>query len=281
MRSNDASLRLIRRRVRIVSAGRTRFNTSCPVCEHRFHKKDKKHALWVDLDKNYCVCFRCNTRGQVYPDDKRDWSPQPANEICAATVPFPQHYQPLTSARRNQEAYTLYAETRHIPRELWDELHVGFCDAGPYRGRLILPIVNNNRLEGWVARSVLPRDRAYLYPKGMTRGSTMFNLSRIADPSPHPLLVVEGWLDAIYLWPHAVAVLGTPSKNHMEMLLSAKSDVVFVLDGDAWRQADALAMSLRLQGKRSGFVRLPPTLDPDEIDRDHLLTLADKARKES
>lgn len=271
---------LIRQHILQHAAGRTKFNTRCPRCELRNHRKDKKLALWVDLDKNLYKCFRCDSYGQVYPNNKRDWSPQDAPDSFVTEIPLPAEYQPLHGVSKRFRAYTNYAHKRQIPEDLWAPLFVGFCDTGPYRGRLILPVINSGRLEGWVARSVLPSDRSYLYPPGMRRGQVLFNADRLQKCAHSPILVVEGWLDAIYLWPHAVAVLGSPSHKHLELLANAKDDVVFVLDGDAWVKGLASAMMLRLHGKKAASVRLPPTLDPDDLPAQVVHDLAMKSLQE-
>lgn len=254
-----------RRYILEAAKGRTRFNAGCPLCAKRRHRADTKHALWVDLEKNWYRCYRCDAAGHVHPPGKPDWAPVEQHEIVAATVPFPSEYQDLKVATGRLSPYQHYARKRHIPENLWDQLHVGFCDTGKYSGRLILPIINNSKLEGWVARSIMQSSRPYLYPPGMSRGSTLFNLDRVGQKQNTPLLVVEGWLDAVFLWPHAVAVLGMPSTWQLEQLTKAIDPVVFVLDGDAWRTGETLSWRLQLEGKVAGYVKLPPTLDPDDL----------------
>jgi DNA primase len=113
----------------------------------------------------------------------------------------------------------------------------------------------------------------------MSRGNTMFNLGRLQQKQNLPILVVEGWLDAVFLWPHAVAVLGMPSTWQMEQLARAPDPVVFVLDGDAWRTGEALSWRLKLDGRVSGFVKLPPTLDPDDLEPQVIFQQAAQAVK--
>jgi DNA primase len=76
--------------------------------------------------------------------------------------------------------------------------------------------------------------------------------------------------DAIALWPDGVAVLGKPSPMQREAMIQARRPVVVCLDGDAWREAYALATLLRVEGQRAGFVRLGPGVDPDEVPRAEL-----------
>jgi len=79
-------------------------------------------------------------------------------------------------------------------------------------------------------------------------------------------MVVEGVFDALALYPNAVAVLGKASEAQMEALQESKRPVVIVLDGDAWQEGWAMAARLKFKGQRAGSVRLPPKLDPDEVD---------------
>jgi hypothetical protein len=64
------------------------------------------------------------------------------------------------------------------------------------------------------------------------------------------------------------------------LLAQAKDDVVFVLDGDAWVKGQASAMTLRLNGKKAASVRLPPTLDPDDLPAQVVHDLAMKSLQE-
>ena len=94
----------------------------------------------------------------------------------------------------------------------------------------------------------------------------MFNEAALAEVTDEPALVVEGPFDALAYWPQAVAVLGKPTEPQMLTLLRAVRPVVVVLDGDAWQEAEMLAWRLRFEGQRAGWVRLPPMVDPDEVD---------------
>ena len=78
-------------------------------------------------------------------------------------------------------------------------------------------------------------------------------------------------------WPHAVAFLGKPSHEQVDMLMDCDRSIVIVLDGDAWREGWALAERLKLAGKRAAMVRLPPKTDPNDVDRRWLVTEARKA----
>jgi DNA primase len=115
----------------------------------------------------------------------------------------------------------------------------------------------------WQKDAELP----YLYGKGLQRRETLYNAAALNVQTDKPVMVVEGVLDALALWPDAVAVLGKPSEPQIWALADAARPVAVVLDGDAWSEGEALAMTLRLEGQRAGSVRLPPKTDPDEVDR--------------
>ena len=70
--------------------------------------------------------------------------------------------------------------------------------------------------------------------------------------------------------PHHATITMREGQVHVEALVAAKRPVVFVLDGDAWEESWAWGMKLRFLGARSGSVRLPPRMDPDEMDRSWL-----------
>jgi DNA primase len=122
-----------------------------------------------------------------------------------------------------------------------------------------------------VGRTWFKSDRAYSYPKGMNRGDVLYRGAQLWEHTDEPLIVVEGVFDALYMWPHGVALLGKASEYQMEALFESPRPVVIILDGDAWEEAYAMKLRLQLHGKKHvGHVRLPPKKDPDDMPRDWL-----------
>jgi DNA primase len=111
----------------------------------------------------------------------------------------------------------------------------------------------------------------------MQRGKILYNAKALYADSTLPIIAVEGVFDALPYWPHAVAFLGKPSYEQIEMLYETDRPVVVVLDGDAWRESWALAERLKLAGKKAAMVRLPPKTDPNDVDRKWLVLEARKA----
>jgi DNA primase len=92
------------------------------------------------------------------------------------------------------------------------------------------------------------------------------------------VLVVEGYMDVVALAQHgveyAVATLGTATTPyHIQKLLRLSDRVVFCFDGDAagrkaaWRALEN-ALPQLVDGKRIGFLFLPPEHDPDSFVRE-------------
>ncbi len=160
-----------------------------------------------------------------------------------------------------------YAAKR-VPRHLWRATGVGGCAMGQYAGNIIVPITgpDGQTWVGWVGRSTGPKGR-YSYPKGMPRATAMYNVAAVYERVDRPLLIVEGAFDAIHLWPDSVAVLGKVSAEQVDILATTTRPVAVVMDGDAWAEGLSLTLLLSMRGVHAGNVRLPPTLDPDEVPR--------------
>lgn len=249
------------------------YRANCPECLSRTGKADYKQALAINVRSGVFWCWKCQVKGRLQnapelpPEDDRD----PRDTIISP----PEGYVTLAS-KDGQESLSLEPARRYAakrcPPEMWLDTGIGACSRGPYAGRVIIPILDEDDLTwlGWVGRTWYPSDKAYTYPKGMNRGNMLYNPRALREDTEEPILVVEGVFDALWLWPNAVAILGKASELQMEALATTSRPVVIVLDGDAWMEAYAMMLRLRHHGRVAGYVRLPPKLDPDEVPRDWL-----------
>lgn len=236
----------------------------CPVCEERTGKADRKGSWSISLSTGYWTCWKCGGSG-VLRDRK---APEVYVEPPPVEPPrLPVGFLPLAHGPgRTAEvcaAAREYLAGRGIGPRLAEEAGIGFV---PDWMRVVVPIYGVAGLRGWVARSIVPTERTYLYPKGFSRADTLYNEACLDVESAEPALVVEGVFDALAWWPRSVAVLGKPSDWQVARLSAARRPIAVCLDGDAWREGWALAMQLRLNGQSAGCIRLPPGLDPDEVD---------------
>lgn len=248
----------------------------CLACAARTGKEDRRGSFGFNPSLGAWNCFKCAFSGRFRADElerlghERD---EQAPEVRAVMEP-PEGFIELTSHTAQTSASMApayaYLESRGIPWDVVVAAQLGACVTGKYGGRVVVPILAPLTREWmgfssrvWFKKHPIP----YLYPAGMDREHVMYNHEVLLTPGDDPVYVVEGVFDVLALWPNAVAVLGKPSEAQIEALAMSKRPVVVVLDGDAWEEGWSLAMRLRFDGARAGFVKLPPRLDPDEVDR--------------
>lgn len=282
----------------------------CPLCERRGYSPDARGALSVSSSGFY-ECHRCAARGWLKERPREYMGPLVPDEEAPVSlnVDRPESFWLLSAREGSQlltDAYRYLTEVRGLFGNVLVRAQVGACVAGYYADRIIVPIfardvvgprtpwplnadgsvtVNINGPDwagdwaGFVARSWVPgAAKPYLYPQGMNRAQLLYgwgSLPIVRDTAP-PLFVVEGVFDALALAPHAVALLGKPSRAQVAALCTSKRPVAVCLDGDALDEGWALAQILRLHGVRAGSIKLPPCADPDEIPYDVLVKASEK-----
>jgi len=277
------------------------WRTECPRCLELDGKADQKKSLGYNSETGGFNCFKCSMRGCL-PLTYRNRLGE-IDEFALATrqpVPAPEQevvqlaegYQPIFEApyasnpiwgwardylTAPRGAITQQgAKARGLSHEVCASAWVGACAFGRLTGRVVVPIPDYRNPEGpwrgWVSRYALGKkiDRPYLYPKFMDRIGLLYNEPVLYEETNRPVYIVEGTLDALALWPDAVAVLGKPLESQMALLVQARRPLVVCLDGDAWEQGQALAWQLQFSGKKAGNIRLGPKVDPDEVSREWL-----------
>jgi DNA primase len=263
--------------------------TACPFCAEEGHK-DKKQSLAIRNDSGVWWCYRCGTKGRLdgYDEDRaREAANKPAAEIVQFEPP-PGFTCLADEPARSSEYYAdarAYLQERKVKRSVIKRAHIGVSQEERWNGRIIIPFIEGETWVGWVGRlwtSKVDKDAQglsgmkYLYPPGMSRGQILYNSQVLKRETDDPILVVEGAFDVLPFLTDAVAALGKLSGDQLRMLFESKRPVCFVPDGDEWQSAWAQALKFRFDGKRAGYIRLPPRVDPDEVDP---VWLMDEARK--
>jgi hypothetical protein len=259
------------------SAGRAApsgwFRVHCPVCEIATGKPDKRRSLGIKPP--FYRCWKCDAKGRLPDDmlDGLDTAPVPEKDGPPPNLGPPEGFVSLADPE-GREALSLapardYLLGRNVGPDMWSAASIGACAFGRHYGRVIVPVLDmQGGWVGWVGRAWEKRaEQPYLYPPGMNRGEVLYHHGALLLETDEPVIVVEGVMDAIALWPRAVALLGKASEWQVQELLAAPRPVCVILDGDAWAEGWALAMRLRLEGQRAGSVRLGPRVDPDEVPR--------------
>lgn len=263
---------------------------NCPFCITVVGKEDRKQCFAVDTRTGFFKCWRCGTKGKL--DDVADLASEaaPPEKKIESVVEPPEGYmelgaEPGLSAVCTEEARDYLCRRGLTNRGIWAAARIGCCLDGRFGGRIVVPVTAAAGCWlGWVGRVWRKTsDRPYMNAPGMNLGMMghLYNEVVLSRSDPTPVMVMEGVFDALPYWTDAVAVLGKPTEPQVMTLVRSARPVVMVLDGDAWEEAWALAMRLRFEGQRAGMVKLPPKVDPDEVDRAWLRCAAQAALEEA
>jgi DNA primase len=270
------------------------YRANCPLCVTRSGVTDKKVSLGFRPDNGFFYCQRCGLKGFLQGDFHL-MAEKVARAAAEADKP-PQVLEkpeglmglwkePAISAIVTRPARRYLIRKRGIRKlSVWREAQISVTLTDPYHAnRIIVPIMSTDATQwvGWVARvwrqrqDVLP----YRYPFGMKRGQLLFNHEALLVETNEPAVIVEGVFDALPYWPHGVACLGKPSRKQFPFLLAARRPLVVALDGDAWREGQALCRKLRFKGKQAEWIKLPPCTDPGDKQHAEDGELMEHARK--
>jgi hypothetical protein len=261
-------------RHRVNNSGFVRAN--CSFCDTRVGKADRDYSFWVHHESLVYGCFKCHIKGKLdggvaYVESEVE---EPAN---TDPIELPEHCRPVTDKALSLESARAYLRKRGVDERLWGPLHIGACLRGSHYERVVIPLFDTEGvLFGWVARSWSGGKPPTLNSPGMVRG--MFNEAALFVDTEEPVVVVEGVMDALTLYPHAVAVLGKPIENQIQMLCASKRPIAVALDGDARDESWALAERLSFEGKDAWFVALPPRADPNDLGREWIMQQVTEAR---
>jgi hypothetical protein len=277
------------------------WRTECPRCLELDGKVDQKKSLGYNSETGGYNCFKCGMHGCLpltyrtilgEIDEFALATRQPQVLVEQEVVQLADGYQPIFEEPHASNPAWAWArnyltaprgvltaqggKARGLSAETCAAAWVGAGMFGRLAGRVVVPIPDYRNPEGpwrgWVSRYALGGkvDRPYLYPKFMDRIGLLYNEPALYEDTARPVYIVEGTLDALALWPDAVAVLGKPLESQMALLVQARRPLVVCLDGDAWEQGQSLAWQLQFSGKRAGNIRLGPKVDPDEVPREWL-----------
>lgn len=252
---------------------------NCPMCPTRAGKRDTKASFAYHTGSGGFYCLRCGWRGRsagaavfigqdlrsrlaVVADQDSEVGKPPGGFVLL-------DQEPARSSIFCEPARS-FLDRRGVGPAQRHRARIGICLDRSHRvyGRIIIPILEGGRWLGWIARSSLKHHPVpYLYSRGMNRAEILYNAPAVQRQTSEPLLVVEGAFDQIWLGDDAVAVLGKPSYQQLQMFLAAPRPVCFFLDGDAWREAFMFVERLRVASGQFGkfaLVRAAGGLDPDE-----------------
>jgi hypothetical protein len=268
---------------------------NCPLCVYYGEPSEDTRQSFGIHDSGSWHCFRCGATGFSGEGSE---SGLPVESTPDFMEP-PEGFVPLASSD-GQRSVALapareYLTSRGVTLEMLERTGLGACASGFYAGRIVAPVFEPSgkywlgfMSRVWLGGAALKAAQAqaakegerflkYRYPNWPGRGRVLYNQAALTEKTDQPVLTGEGVFDVIHHLPSAVACLGKPSHDQLTLLLHGLRPVCFVLDGDAWKQARALALWMRLHDKPAGYIRLPPKVDPDEIPPEVLAEAAKRS----
>lgn len=250
----------------------------CPWCEELGHFSNVKN-LAINPETGWYRCWRsfhCGTDGWLWDKDELVYSSSyapvthvVAKPIKASGVPFPDDIEGFTYIKPGEKGPHLpvlaYIRRRRVADSTITECGIGYTTHFKWERRVIVPLTQLNGKRGYygaVTRSITGKD--YKNTPALHRDA-MFNEAALWSDDPAPLAIVEGVFDALPHYPYAVAVLGKPTDAQIDILARSKRDLVLMLDADARDELRQTQVRLRLRGKETRVVYLPPGIDPGDL----------------
>ncbi len=258
----------------------------CPLCG------DHKARLFINLKTYLWTCHHCNRSGMLvrFLEEVMDMDafeayrtaaklqpasarrPKPEKKI-ESTLSGPLPGVPLTNRRNEVEAqFWNYVDSRGLTDEDVAHYRMQYTIVGPYRGRLIIPIIQQGKIRSFAARTITPWiTPKVLYPQGAAVGDLLFGLD---DLDHSEVILTEGVFDAIRLRGRAVCTFGTHLSDRQRALLHSEKvkRVMLMWDGDeaGMTAAAKYVKELQSDGFEVKLATLPEGVDPAAASEEDL-----------
>jgi DNA primase len=211
---------------------------------------------------------------------KSDATPTPALKKIVPAMEKSAPNAPLKFRLDKLERNHPYLAERGLTLETIVDFGLGFCSKGMMADRIAIPIHNvKGEVVAYAGRwpGVPAEDTPkYKLPQGFRKSQEVFNIDRaIKEPADRPLIIVEGFFDAIKLHQHGcrkvVALMGSTMSTTQEELIrqhvSRHSQVIIMLDENEAGRAGRDDIACRLS--KFCFVRVHEFEEPD-MEPEHL-----------
>lgn len=269
---------------------------NCPFCS------DPSQHCGVNLSSKMFHCWICGAKGVITKliQELEDCSYQKAEKIIS-------QYQDLSLLELKQDILKRYEGDGQIlpkestvelpgihrqylvnrgfdPEEICKRYHIKACyNTGKFKFRLIIPIIMDDKVVNFTARSVADVSPKYKHcpnEKAITpMRSCIYNIDSVLDT----VLIVEGPLDVWRIGKGSVALMGIEFTEEQIELLQQKElkKAVVMFDGEpqAIRQATKLAAKLSAFVPIVYVIELPIGKDPDTLDPKTILEIQENVFK--
>jgi len=178
-----------------------------------------------------------------------------------------------------------YLTERGLTQETIVDFGIGHCSKGMMADRIAIPIHNvKGEVVAYAGR--FPGEPGeetpkYKLPQGFRKSQELFNVDRaIKEPTDHPLVIVEGFFDAIKLHQNGckkvVALMGSTMSAAQEEIIrqhtSSRSQVIVMLDENEAGRAGSEDIACRLS--KFCFVRVyqfeKPDMEPEHLSAEEV-----------
>jgi DNA primase len=237
-----------------------------------------------------------DVQGSDDTDDKAPALPRTANAVPSklAELPKPDDGKPNPALKfrldKLEHEHPYLTQERGLTRETIFDFGLGYFtgDRGMMVGHIVIPIHNvkgetvayAGRWPGKLPDADTPK---YKLPPGFKKSQELFNLDRASkEPAEQPLVIVEGFFDAIKLHQHGcrkvVAIMGATLSATQEALIREHTrpngHIIVMLDENAAGQAGRDDIAARLS--KHCFVRIhlfdqpngePEHLTPEQVQQ--------------
>jgi DNA primase len=192
-----------------------------------------------------------------------------------------------------ERTHPYLTEQRGLTPETIVDFGIGFCSKGMMADRIAIPIHNvKGEVVAYAGR--FPGEPGedtpkYKLPPGFRKSQELFNIDRaVKEPAEQPLIVVEGFYDAMKLHQHGcrkvVALMGSTMSTAQEELIrqqtNNQSHVIVMLDENDAGKAGREDIACRLS--KFCFVRVhqfsQPDMEPEHLTAEEVQLLMEGVR---
>ena len=218
----------------------------CPKCQHNTPK------LYVNVELGLFNCFHCEFRGKIkqlykYPVLVSQLEAQLSLAEFAKLKSFKpldvKDIDILEDLNPVREIFYEDPQYDYLLSRGWTEdlinIYRPLVSLNPiYKDRVILPIIENDKIIYYTARSLDPKSKLkYKNPSNVSRKSIIFkSLVPEGVLFPNDVIICEGFFDA-YKIPNSLALLGKTvspeNESNLLNILSSKSNIYVCLDEGA------------------------------------------------
>ena len=266
----------------------------CPFCNHRKPKLEINMAT-NEQGQNPWECWVCQTKGRTIKSLLYQLkTPRlQAQEILRyvpkgshieykglSIIELPKEFKLLSEASSTSliaNKIKKYLHDRGLTELDFIKYNVGYCTAGDYGGRIIIPSYSeSNQLNYFIARTYENAYHKYKNPE-ISKDIIFFENFINWD---QPIILCEGVFDAIAIRRNAIPILGKSISNTLlkKIIASKNKDIYIALDLDARSKALEMSQEFLNLGKRVFLVDLTDK-DPSDMGFQNFTKLVQAARE--